>query len=271
MNKKQGSLIQELHQQLDNQSQINNPIFYLIFFCKDATWFNKKFSNAYILLDNHHFIIRYRNNSNGNDKARHALFMKEIFKIIIGEPRIPIRLGESICEVLSMFIIKFSKVKSQLPSSIIVISSAFKQCHEIQKKHFTNCLNPFLKYPHLIMDFFGWNLLQCGTSRNKDFWPHFQASFSKVVSLSFGDSFANILICGWNFNQDLQFNAQWSYISILTMHILLIQKLAFRSKDNLSSQNEFSSMFQLFLLLAYDCNLEFGMTKSFKDAIPNFT
>jgi hypothetical protein len=78
-----------------------------------------------------------------------------------------------------------------------------------------------------------------------------------------------MLICGWNFNWELQFNAQWNYISISTMHILLTQELALRSSDNLSSHDRVSSMFQLLLLSAHDCNLQFGMTKSFKNAIPN--
>jgi hypothetical protein len=76
------------------------------------------------------------------------------------------------------------------------------------------------------------HLLQHGTSRNENFWRHFRASFLEVVSLSFGDSLANMLICGWNFNQELQFNAQWSYILIPTMHILLIQEMALRSRDD---------------------------------------
>jgi hypothetical protein len=45
----------------------------------------KKIPNAYILLDNHHLIIRYMNNSNRSDKARHALFINNKFKIIIVE------------------------------------------------------------------------------------------------------------------------------------------------------------------------------------------
>jgi hypothetical protein len=68
----------------------------------------KRVSNAYILIDNHHLITRYRDDSNGNDKARHALFIKEVSKIIIGELGAPIQLGKSIYEDLSTFIISVS-------------------------------------------------------------------------------------------------------------------------------------------------------------------
>jgi hypothetical protein len=93
-------------------------------------------------LDNHHLIIRYRNNSNGNDKASHAFFSKETSKTIIGESKAPMRLGEPIYEDLSTFIIKFNEAEAQPLSSTKVISSALKQCHETQKNHFTNCLTP---------------------------------------------------------------------------------------------------------------------------------
>jgi hypothetical protein len=92
--------------------------------------------------------------------------MKQISKIIIGEPRIPMRLRKSIHEDLSTFIIRFYEAKPHSLSFTKVISSTLKQCHEIQKKHFNNCLNLPLERLHLIMDCFGRNLLQCGTSRN---------------------------------------------------------------------------------------------------------
>lgn len=55
---------------------MHNPIIYLNKYCEETIWFQKGFLNAYILLDNHHLITRYRDNSNGNGKAMHALFMK---------------------------------------------------------------------------------------------------------------------------------------------------------------------------------------------------
>jgi hypothetical protein len=84
--------------------------------------------------------------------------MKAISKIIIGEPRAPMQEGKSIYEDLSMFTLKFSEVEFQLSSSTKVISSAFKQCHEIQKNCFTNCLNLPPESLHLIMVCFGQNL-----------------------------------------------------------------------------------------------------------------
>ena len=73
----------------------------------------KEFPNAYIILNNHHFIIRYRNNSNRNDKARYALFLRKTSKAIIDELGVPMRLGESIYEDLLILIIKFSEVEFQ--------------------------------------------------------------------------------------------------------------------------------------------------------------
>jgi hypothetical protein len=75
---------------------MDNTVIFLDKCYEDATWFKKEFPNTYILLNNHHLITRYMNNSNGNDKARHTLFMKETPKIKIVEPRTPMRLGESI-------------------------------------------------------------------------------------------------------------------------------------------------------------------------------
>lgn len=117
---------------------MNIPIIYLDKCCGSATWLKKEFSNAYILLDNLHLITRNRDNSKGNDKIRQVLFMKEISKIIIGMPRAPMRVGGSIFEELSTFIIKFTETKSYFPSSTNVISSALKQCYKAQKKYFTN-------------------------------------------------------------------------------------------------------------------------------------
>jgi hypothetical protein len=61
------------------------------------------------------------------------------------------------------------RLLSQFPSFTKVISSALKQCHETQKKHFTNCLNAPPEHSHFIMDHFGRNLLR-GISRNEIFW-----------------------------------------------------------------------------------------------------
>ena len=43
--------------------------------------------------------------------------------------------------------------------------------------------------------------------KNILFWQHFWASFLEVLSLLVRDFLANMLVCWWNFNCELQFNA----------------------------------------------------------------
>ena len=71
--------------------------------CEDAVWFKTKYPNACVIVDNHHMITRYNDNSNGTDKARHALFMKEMSKTTIGEYGTPMQVGQTIYEDLSTF------------------------------------------------------------------------------------------------------------------------------------------------------------------------
>ena len=61
-----------------------------------------KFLKAHAILDNQ--IMRYIHNSNGTNKVRHAIFMKEIFKIIIRDYGTPMWVGQTIYEDLSTFI-----------------------------------------------------------------------------------------------------------------------------------------------------------------------
>lgn len=61
--------------------------------------------------------------------------------------------------------------------------------------------------------------------------------------------------------------ANESYILISTMNIFLVQYLLLWSKNSLNRDLDVSSMFWAVPLFTHDCNFEFGMTKSFKDAI----
>jgi hypothetical protein len=49
-NQEWGSLAQELCQQFDIQSQMDNSIIYLDKCCEDATWFIKEFPNALTII-----------------------------------------------------------------------------------------------------------------------------------------------------------------------------------------------------------------------------
>ena len=59
---------------------LDDPVIYLDKCCEAAIWFRISFLEAHVILEKNHMIMKYKDNSNGIDKARHALSMKEISK-----------------------------------------------------------------------------------------------------------------------------------------------------------------------------------------------
>jgi hypothetical protein len=58
-----------------------------------------------------------------------------------------------------------------------VVFNNFLQTHQTPKKHFENYLNPPTHLPDEILDCFSRCFLQCGSSRNENFWRHLHTCF----------------------------------------------------------------------------------------------
>jgi len=92
----------------DRKIDTKDIVIYLDKCCDDNAWLSP-FPNIRVLLDNHHLITRYRDNSNGTNRARQDLFMSKIAYIISSSKMEKIRPDPLIYEELSQFLDAFEE------------------------------------------------------------------------------------------------------------------------------------------------------------------
>ena len=256
-------LIKRYH---DRNIDTRDIIMYLDKCCDDCAWLSS-FPDIRVLLDNHHLITRYRDNSNGTNRAQHEIFMRKIALIISGSSQVKMRPGPQIYSELTAFLAEFEEYEKKEIPSLRVITSRTRECHKTQAKHFQNCITEPENALVTIQDRFHRKTLRRGSGKNENGWRHMRAVFPEMCSLQFGDALMTALIASWNFNREMHYDPRWAYLPISPMHIVLTQHLALLPKDHLSTLNGVSSMF-LCLPLALDDFEHSGFTQSFADALP---
>jgi len=92
----------------DRNIDTNGVLMYLDKCCDDCAWLSS-FPSIRVLLDNHHLITLYRDNSNGTNRAQHAEFMRKIAQVISGSNMEKMRPGPMINDELTRFLIKFEE------------------------------------------------------------------------------------------------------------------------------------------------------------------
>ncbi|KAK8947646.1 hypothetical protein KSP40_PGU016597 [Platanthera guangdongensis] len=99
--------------------------------CYDDREWLKEFKNI-IVLDNHHLITRYRDNSNGTDHARHEQFMSVVAEIIVGTGQAPMREDSIIEAELDTLLDHFEKweIENDVPPSKRIVMNKLLACHE---------------------------------------------------------------------------------------------------------------------------------------------
>ena len=235
----------------DREIDHSNLVMYLDKCCDDKEWLNV-FQNITVLLDNHHLITRYRDNSNGTDGARHANFMGDIARIIVGVNQAKMRAGPVIYNELSEYItkVKTYEVQQNVPSGNRIITNKLLSCHDTQKKHFDNCITPPEAAATTVLDRFFRSTLCRGSGKNENLWRHVRAAFPEKIGLDSGVYLMLSITTNWNFNRELQFDPRWAYIPISTMHIALTQHIALMTSANIfHSPSSLANMFQLYRLV----------------------
>lgn len=110
-NKEQGPLAQELCNFFVDRSQLDALVIYLDKCCEDAVWIKTKLPKAHVIVDYHHLITRCSDNSDERDKARHALFMKDISKLSLASMELQCELDKQLMKTyqrVSQFLVQQS-------------------------------------------------------------------------------------------------------------------------------------------------------------------
>ncbi|KAK8943037.1 hypothetical protein KSP39_PZI009342 [Platanthera zijinensis] len=245
-------------------------IMYLDKCCDDREWL-EEFENIIVLLDNHHLITRYRDNSNSTDRARHDQFMAVVAEIIVGTGQAPMREGSIIEAELDALLDRIKKweIETDVPSSKRIVTSKLLACHETQKKHIRNCLTPPASALTIVVDRFFRSSLRRGSGKNENLWRHGRAICPETISLEGGNLLLHAVVAQINFRGELQFDPRWAYLPISGMHIILTQYLALFPTDGITpSPTSLSTMFHILPLSIDDCDDEFGLTTAFGQSLP---
>jgi len=250
----------------DRNIDTTDVVMYLDKCCDDCAWLSS-FPEIRVLLDNHHLITRYRDNSNGTDRARHAQFMRKIALIVSGSNMEKMRPGPIIFDELSKFLIEFEESERHERPNARIITPRTRDCHNTQRKHFERCITESENALVTIQDRFGEKNLRQGSGKNENGWRQLRAAFLEQCSFEFGDALMTISVAAMNFNRNMQYDPRWAYLPISSMHIVLTQHLARLPREQLISSDGISSMFQCLPLAIDDCENNFGLSKSFADAI----
>ncbi|KAK8935042.1 hypothetical protein KSP39_PZI013968 [Platanthera zijinensis] len=245
-------------------------IMYLDKCCDDREWL-EEFENIIVLLDNHHLITRYRDNSNSTDRARHDQFMAVVAEIIVGTGQAPMRECSIIEAELDALLDRIKKweIETDVPSSKRIVTSKLLACHETQKKHIRNCLTPPASALTIVVDRFFRSSLRRGSGKNENLWRHGRAICPETISLEGGNLLLHAVVAQINFRGELQFDPRWAYLPISGMHIILTQYLALFPTDGITpSPTSLSTMFHILPLSIDDCDDEFGLTTAFGQSLP---
>ncbi|KAK8958478.1 hypothetical protein KSP40_PGU012074 [Platanthera guangdongensis] len=175
-------------------------IMYLDKCCNDREWL-EEFENIIVLLDNHHLITRYRDNSNSTDHARHEQFMSAVAEIIVGTRQAPMREDSIIEDELDALLdhIKKWKIENDVPPSKRIVTSKLLACHETQKKHIRNYLTPPTSALTTVVDRFFRSSLRRGSGKNKNLWRHGRVICPEIISLEGGNLLLYAVVAQINF------------------------------------------------------------------------
>jgi hypothetical protein len=159
------AVAEDLHQRyIERGIDIASVIMYLNKCCEDRKWL-ASMEGLIVLLDNHHLITRFRDHSNGSDRARHSIFMSEIARIITGTNMVMMRQGSEIVANLDSVFAQVRLEDAKGPSNLRIVTTDLESCYDTQKKLLLHCITPPPGSKVTILDRFFLN--RCGMDQGR--------------------------------------------------------------------------------------------------------